>query len=98
MEMTLSDGVGVLGMVLIVGTYFLLQAGRIESRSLVYSAANGVGAAGILFSLVHDFNFGAFAVESFWLLISVWGVARALRPGRRSSGPAQRLNDRSSAD
>lgn len=79
LEISFADAVGVLGMALIVVTYFLLQVGRIDSRSLSYSVANGLGAAGILFSLVFDFNLSAFAIESFWLIISLYGIVRALR-------------------
>ena len=67
-----------LGMSFIVATYFLLQVGRIESQSLAYSVANGLGAAGILFSLYFDFNLSAFAIEAFWLMISIYGIYRAM--------------------
>ena len=84
-----SDLVGMLGAALIVLTYFLLQTGRLEVRSLAYSAANGLGAAAILYSLFFDFNLGAFAIELFWLLISLYGVSRALR-ARAASAREQR--------
>ena len=71
-----------LGAALIIVAYFLLQVGRLESRSLSYSVANAVGASAILFSLVYEFNFSAFAIESFWLAISLYGVFRALRSRR----------------
>ena len=78
-EITFADGVGMLGAMLIVVVYFLLQVGRIDSRSLLFSVANGLGAAGIIFSLYFDFNLSAFAIELFWLVISFYGVLRALR-------------------
>ena len=78
-EITFADGVGMLGAVLIVFVYFLLQAGRIDSRSLLFSVTNGLGASGIIFSLYFDFNLSAFAIELFWLVISFYGVLRALR-------------------
>ena len=40
---------------------------------------NGLGAAGIIFSLFYEFNLSAFAIESFWLAISLFGVFCALR-------------------
>ena len=79
LEISITDVIGVLGTAIIVVTYFLLQVGRIDSRSLTYSVANGLGAAGILFSLFFDFNLSAFAIEAFWLVISLYGVYRALR-------------------
>ena len=78
-EITIANGVGMLGAALIVITYFLLQIGRLDSLSLTFSVANGLGAAGIIFSLFYEFNLSAFAIELFWLAISIFGVFRALR-------------------
>ena len=80
--MTFADFVGVMGAATIVVAYFLLQTGRIDARSIVFSAANGLGAAAILFSLVFDFNLSAFAIEAFWLAISIYGIVRAVRRRR----------------
>ncbi len=62
-QITFADGIGIIGAALIVGTYFLLQIGRLDSRSLPYSISNGLGASGILFSLFYDFNLSAFAID-----------------------------------
>ena len=78
-EISFEDGVGMLGAALIVAAYWLLQVDRLDSRSLSFSVINGLGASGILFSLFFDFNLSAFAIESFWLAISLYGVFRALR-------------------
>lgn len=79
MEIAFEDGVGILGAALIVAAYWLLQVGRLDSRSLSFSIVNGLGASGILYSLIFDFNLSAFAIESFWLVISLYGIYRALR-------------------
>ena len=73
------DIVGTIGVLFIVGTYFLLQIGKIQSKSLMYSLNNSVGAALILFSLYFEFNLSAFLIEFFWLLISIIGLARYFR-------------------
>ena len=67
----LADGVGLFGAALIVVAYFLLQTGRLDSLSLSFSVINALGASGILFSLFYEFNLSAFAIESFWLAISL---------------------------
>ena len=77
-ELTIADGIGMLGAALIVVTYFLLQIGRLDSLSLSFSVANGLGASGIIFSLLYEFNLSAFAIELFWLAISLYGVFRTL--------------------
>ena len=73
------DLVGNLGVAVIVGTYALLQLGHMSARGLTYSLANGLGAALVLWSLAYEFNLSAFIVELFWVLISLYGVVRALR-------------------
>ena len=73
------DILGIIGVATIVITYFLLQIGRIRSEQLVYSALNAVGALFILISLWYAFNFPSVVVEVFWLLISLFGIAKSLR-------------------
>jgi hypothetical protein len=72
------DIVGTVGVVVIVLTYVLLQTGKLRSDGLVYSALNAVGAGLILISLYYAFNLPSFIVEFFWLLISVFGISKAL--------------------
>jgi len=73
------DILGTAGVAVIVVAYFLLQSGRLRSDQLAYSVMNGVGAVLILVSLYYDFNFPSFVVEFFWLLISLYGIARSVR-------------------
>lgn len=70
------DALGSFGVFLIIFTYVLLQIGRIRSESLIYSILNAAGASLIIVSLVYSFNFSAFIVEFFWLLISLFGIGR----------------------
>lgn len=79
MTMTIADGIGLAGAATIVVAYFLLQVGRLDPRSITYSAANGLGAAAILYSLAFEFNLSAFVIEFFWLAISLLGIVRARR-------------------
>lgn len=71
--------VGVLGVVLIAGTYLALQLGRISSSELPFSSLNALGAILLIVSLCFDFNIGALIMECFWALISCLGIARCLR-------------------
>jgi len=70
------DLLGIIGVVLIVATYMLLQLEKLSATSFLYSAANGFGASLILVSLIYDFNLSAFIIEAFWLLISIFGIMR----------------------
>ena len=77
------DLIGNLGVAMIVGTYFLIQIGKMSSRSLSYTILNGLGAAFILYSLIYDFNMSAFIVELFWMAISLVGLGRIYLEHRR---------------
>ena len=67
------DVFGVLGVLLVVGAFLLLQTNRIAPSNPYFSLANATGALLILISLMFDFNLPAFIIEFFWLLISVLG-------------------------
>ncbi len=82
------DLVGNLGVLIILGTYFALQADKIDAKSLTYSALNALGAGSITVSLLFNFNLSAFVVEAAWVAVSVYGLARAVR--RRPSAPMSR--------
>ena len=74
-----SDIAGVIGSGLIVTTYALSQAGRMDVRRPTYPALNALGAGLVLLSLVFKFNLAAMLVEAFWCVISVAGVVASLR-------------------
>jgi len=76
------DLVGNLGVAMILGTYFALQIGRVDSKSVAYSALNAVGAGSITVSLLFDFNLSAFVVEAAWVAVSLYGLARSLAASR----------------
>ncbi|HEX9641284.1 MAG TPA: hypothetical protein VGB13_08220 [Candidatus Krumholzibacteria bacterium] len=77
--MKFHDWIGAAGVVCIVGSYALLQARRLRVEGARYSLLNAMGASLILVSLVADFNASAALVEGFWLMISLWGLLRAMR-------------------
>lgn len=70
------DLVGNVGVLLVLGTYLLVQMGRMDIRRPAYSSANALGAVLIIVSLLHDFNLSSFVIEIAWLGISLYGLAR----------------------
>jgi len=70
------DLLGIIGVVLILATYMLLQLEKLSATSFLYSVTNGLGASLILVSLIYEFNLSAFIIEAFWLLISIYGIVR----------------------
>lgn len=73
------DFIGGIGVVLVLATYGLLQAGRMTADDLAYSVANLVGAILIGISLLYAFNLASFVIEVFWATASAYGIWRALR-------------------
>lgn len=70
------DFVGNLGVLLVLGTYLLVQLDRMDIRRPVYSVSNAVGAILIIVSLLQDFNLSSFVIEIAWLAISLLGLFR----------------------
>ena len=83
-NLTVWDAVGLIGTALILGTYALTVAGRIDARAAPALTGNFLGASLILVSLWHNFNLAAAIVEGAWALIALGGLARLMwtRPGR----------------
>ena len=86
MNYELYDLVGNLGVALIIGSYFLIQVGKLSATGLAYTLSNLAGAAFILYSLYFEFNMSAFLVEIFWLLISLVGLGRIYLGRQRKPG------------
>lgn len=71
--------VGLLGVALCLLAYFGLQAGRLRGDGLVFQLTNIAGAAGIVVSLLYNFNLSAMAIELAWIAISIYGIVRSAR-------------------
>lgn len=83
MSIMWPDIVGMTGVAVILISYFLLQSDRMKSSSLSYSISNACGAGMVMFSLAYDFNLSAFTVEVFWIAISIYGIFKHWKGGKR---------------
>ncbi|MEP1443555.1 MAG: hypothetical protein ABJK39_11165 [Hyphomicrobiales bacterium] len=83
-NLTLIDIAGIIGAILVVGAYFLNQIGRLPSESLVFPIVNMIGSSLIVWSLIYEFNAGAFVIEACWVVISLIGIIRHLIIRRRT--------------
>jgi predicted membrane protein len=72
------DLVGNIGVLLMVIAYLLLQLEKLSSSAISYLLLNTVGAIFVIISLTYRFNLSAFFMEAFWLLISLYGLAKPL--------------------
>jgi len=72
--------VGLVGMVVTLLAYFLLQAQKLHGNGLIYQLMNAVGALGVALSLLFGtFNLSAFLLEAIWFVISIYGIVVARR-------------------
>ena len=79
MNSWVMDGIGLIGVVLIMGAYLMLQLEKLRSTDLSYSVVNAIGASLIVASLFVNFNLSAMLMEVFWVLISFIGIGRHFR-------------------
>ena len=78
MDYSWFDLVGNLGVLLMVIAYLLLQLEKLSGSALSYLLLNALGAVLVMISLMFRFNLSAFLMEAFWLLISLYGLAKPL--------------------
>lgn len=88
MNLEWYDWVGIVGTLLILAAFFLLQAGRLSGTGLVYQLLNLCGAGGVLVSLIGQFNVSVFVLEVTWVVISAYGIFRSLKVRTRRPGTA----------
>jgi paired small multidrug resistance pump len=73
------DYVGFAGVACVLGSYFALQAGKLEANSPRYQWANILGSLFILVSLYYEPNKSSITIQIVWILISVYGLVRSRR-------------------
>ncbi len=77
------DILGTIGVGFIIVMYAMLQLGKISAERPAFSAFNALGAVFILISLTYEFNLSAAMMEGVWLVVSLYGLWKALS-GRRA--------------
>ena len=77
------DILGTIGVGFIIVMYAMLQLGKISAERPAFSAFNALGAVFILVSLTYEFNLSAALMEGVWLVVSLYGLWKALS-GRRA--------------
>jgi hypothetical protein len=79
------DLVGNVGVLLMVIAYLLLQLEKLSSSATSYLWLNVAGAVMVIVSLLFRFNLSAFLMEAFWLLISLYGLAKGMFSRRKAA-------------
>ena len=79
MNLQWYDWIGILGTLMVLAAFFLLQARRLHGNGIVYQLLNLFGAGGVLVSLWDRFNPSVFVLELAWVAISAYGIARSFK-------------------
>ncbi len=88
--MSATDVLGWIGAAGVLLAYGMLTAGRWQSDSLVYQAANTVFAAALVVWAVSAQAWQPVLINGVWVLVGVVGVANVLRHRR---APAPHVGD-----
>ena len=74
-----SDVIGIIGVILLLIAYFLLNTHKLAPMSLFYQLFNFFGAFFIFYSLLFNWNLSAALIEIAWMIISMIGVYQIWR-------------------
>lgn len=66
--------IGIIGVSIVVSTYFLLQIQKMDAKGFWYSFLNAFGSILIAYSLMYNWNLASFVIEFFWITISLYGI------------------------
>jgi hypothetical protein len=79
-----ADISGIMGVIIINISYFMLNNGKLTSTDFSYAFYNLIGATLIIFSLIFEWNTSAFLMELSWISISIYGCLKALKNKKRA--------------
>ena len=79
MDLQWYDWVGLVGTLMVLIAYFLLQAERLHGNGMLYQLLNLFGAAGVLASLYGKFNVSVLLLMTVWIVITAYGLTRTLK-------------------
>lgn len=75
----IANPIGIVGVVLVLIAYTLLQIDRMSQDSIAYSLLNVIGSVLILYSLCYYWNLASGIIEIAWLIISIYGLCKSIR-------------------
>lgn len=76
MQLSIPDFIGIFGVVIIIIAYMLLQLEKIDAKDISFSSLNTLGSFLIILSLLYDWNFASFMMESTWMILSLYGMLK----------------------
>lgn len=83
-----ANVIGIIGVVIVLIAYGLLQTRKIDPKAIPFSFLNLIGSVFITYSLLYYWNLASFIIEIAWILISSYGLYEALLLyGKKRSRP-----------
>jgi hypothetical protein len=79
MTAKLTTLIGFVGVALVLAAYFANQQRWLPSENWRVPAITILGSCLILVSLYAEWNFPSFVINSAWVAISLWGLAKGMR-------------------
>jgi membrane-bound ClpP family serine protease len=73
-----ANTLGVIGVILVLLAYVLLQIDKMKAAWVSYSLFNAVGSGLILISLYFYWNLASGIIEIAWFIISLYGLAKSI--------------------
>ena len=70
----MGNYLGILGAACFLLSYYLLQKDKEFAKTPTYSIMNLAGAVLMLLSVCFDWNIGALINNSFWIILSLYGL------------------------
>ncbi|MBI5448653.1 MAG: hypothetical protein HY939_08045 [Gammaproteobacteria bacterium] len=86
-SLSLFDVIGLVGVIITLLAYVLLQVGKMPLRGWYYSFCNALGSFLILISLSEKFNLSAFTMEAIWCFVSVYGIVKVYQEKKKREEP-----------
>lgn len=74
-----SDHVGIVGVILTLLAYYLINTSKVTSTNFTYVWLNLVGSTLLLYSLIFHPNLSSILIEIAWITISLIGLYRAIQ-------------------
>jgi len=79
LDVSYYNTVGLIGVVMMVVAFFLLQVGKATPHTPYYLWLNLIGALAVMISLFKYWNLSSFVIECFWAVISAYGLMKGRR-------------------
>lgn len=79
MKLDIPNIIGLIGVVLTLGAYMLLQMRRIDPKAIPFSFCNMLGSLLVTISLLYYWNLASLIIEGAWVIISFYGLIKAIQ-------------------